>query len=132
MALLVKPETGDNLRCKGCPLSSNDSAAPTVGALGNKRHFVFRAPPGFAAAEFAAKIGIIDVDPAAERIVCITLGHGGHQLVLEHPCRGIVDPEQPLQGQSGQPGLGLADEVDRQKPNRQRQTGALEERPGGQ
>ena len=64
---------------------------------------------------------------AAEGVIRFALGHGFHELVLNEACSGIADAQITLQGRRGQARLGLADEVDRQEPNRQRQLGALEE-----
>ena len=52
--------------------------------------------------------------------------------MLEQSCGGVADAQQPFQGQGGQARLGLADQVNRQEPQSQRQLGAFEQRPGGQ
>ena len=67
----------------------------------NKRHLVFRTPPGFTAAEFAAEISVIDLNLTAECLIRFALGHGLHELVLNEPCCGITDPQIPLQSQRG-------------------------------
>ena len=94
-----------------------------------QKYLVFRAPPSFAATEFATEISVIDLNLAAEGVLRFAFGHGFHELVLNEPCRGITDPQIPLQSQRGHASLGLADKVDRQEPNSQRQLSALEKSP---
>jgi len=46
---------------------------------------------------------------------------------MHQPGAGIADAELSFQGQGRQAGFGLADQVDRQKPNGQRQVAALKD-----
>ena len=93
---------------------------------GEEGHLVLRSAPGGAVVEFAAEVGIVDLDGSAQHIVGFAFDHGLHQLMVNEPGGGITDPQVALQSQGREPGLGLADEVHRQKPHRQPQLGALE------
>ena len=53
-------------------------------------------------------------------IEIVALGHGAHDLVMHQPGRRVAHAEVALERQGRQPGLGLADQVDRQEPGRQR------------
>ena len=94
----------------------------------DKGHLVFRAAPGFAARELPTQVGIIDLNLTFERIGAVALAHRLHQLVLDEPGGRIADTDLAFQGQGGQSRLGLADQIDREKPNRQRQMSALKQR----
>jgi len=52
--------------------------------------------------------------------------------VVDEPGRRVAHPEVTHEGERRQPGLGLADEVDRQEPGGQRQLGALHQGAGDQ
>lgn len=108
-----------------CHFSVERMALGVQGDRRDKGHFILRAPSGFAAREFAAQIDIVHLDLTNERILGLALGHRLHQLVLNEPGGGIADAQLALQGEGGQTGFGLADQIDRQEPNRQRQMSAL-------
>ena len=98
----------------------------------DERHLVLRSVPRRAAGEFAAEIGIVDLDGATQSVVGLAFDHRLHQLVVDQPSGGVAHPQITLQGQRRESGLGLADQVDRQKPDRQRQLGALKHRANDQ
>ena len=50
-----------------------------------------------------------------------------HQLVVQHSGRGVAHAKLAVQRQAGQASLGLADQIDRQTPDRQRQLRALKQ-----
>lgn len=107
---------------------------PVVGERerGDERDLVLGSTTGLAAAALASKVGIIDLDLPFENIALFALGHGVHQLVLNQPRRRVTDAQLPLEGERGQPGLRLADQVDGQKPDRQAELCALKDRTGNQ
>jgi len=85
-----------------------------LGIQGNrrdKRDLVFGAPAGFAADPFAAQIGVVHPHLTAQGVLGIALGHRLHDLVLNQPGGGVAHAELALQGQGGQPCLGLTDQV---------------------
>ena len=92
----------------------------------DKRHFVLRAPTDLAATAFAAQIGVIDLDCTFKHIAIFALGHDLHEFVVDQPRRRVAHPQLSLQCKGRQSGLGLADQIDRQEPDRQRQLGTLE------
>lgn len=61
-----------------------------------------------------------------------TREHGRHQLVVHQPSRRVAHANVALELQRCHPCLGLTDQVDGQKPLRQRQLGAVKQRSGGQ
>ncbi len=87
----------------------------------NKSNFVFRTPPGLAASAFAPQIRIVNLDFATERVAGLPRGHGLHQLVVHQPGCGIAHAQLAFERERRHAGFGLTDEVDRQKPGRQRQ-----------
>jgi len=100
-----EPRDGDHLGVEGMP----------CGLQGNRRdkgYLVFGAPAGFAAHPFAAQIGVVDQYLAAQGVPGIALGHRLHALVLNPLGRGVAHAELALQGQGGQPRLGLTDQID--------------------
>lgn len=96
----------------------------------HERNLVLRAAPGLAAAAFAAEVRIIDLNLSFEHIALFALGHRQHQFVVNEPCGRVAHAEMPLQRQRRQASLGLADQVDRHEPYRQRQLCALKHRAG--
>jgi len=99
---------------------------------GHERHLVLRSAPGLAAAALAAQVGIVDLHLTVEGVARLALHHRLHHLVVDEPGCRVAHPEVTLEGQRRQPGLGLADEVDRQEPGGQRQLGALHQGVGDQ
>lgn len=59
--------------------------------------------------------------------MCFTLRHGLHQFVVYQPSRRVAHAQLALEGQRRQTRLGLTDEVNGQKPCRQRQFGRLKD-----
>ena len=91
----------------------------------DKGHLVFKATSDLATTALAPQISIVDLDFSTERVAGLTLSHGLHQFVVYQPSSRVAHAELAFEGQSRQAGLGLADEVDRQKPRLQRQLGRL-------
>lgn len=60
------------------------------------------------------------------------LGHRLHQFVVDRPGSGVAHPQVAHERERRQPGLGLTDEVDREKPHCQEQFGALHHGAGDQ
>ena len=95
------------------------------GDSGHERHLVLGAPSGFAAGALAAEVGIVKLHDAAELMGVVLRGHGAIDLLMQEPGGVVALTQLALQGQRRQPGLGLADEVDREEPGAQRQLGVL-------
>lgn len=62
----------------------------------------------------------------------VNLLHGAVDLVVQQPGGGIAHAQVSLESQGRDAGLGLTDEVDGQKPGRQRQLGVLHQGASGQ
>ena len=92
---------------------------------GDERHLVLRAAPGLATSALATEVGIVELDGPAQAVGVLALGHGAVDLLVQQPGRGVAHPELALERQGRQPGLGLADQIDRQEPGRKRQLGVL-------
>ena len=82
-------------------------------------HFVLGATSGLAAAALAAQVGIIDLDRPLQHMAVFPFGHRLHQFVMDQPCGRVTHSQLSLQCQRRQPGLGLADEVNREEPGAQ-------------
>ena len=93
---------------------------------GDERDLVFRSATGLAARMLTAQIGVVGLHMALQRVDLLAFGHGLHQLMMDAPGSGVADAQLPLQGERGQARLGLADQIDSQEPDRQRQVSALE------
>ena len=84
------------------------------------------------AGHLTAEVGIVDLDPVAERDLPATLEHHLHQLVL-HPPGGVVfDPEVARELQRRQALLALGEREDGEEPLGQREFRAVEDGSGGQ
>jgi len=92
---------------------------------GDKSHLVLRATPDLPSSALAAQISVVHLDFATEHVAGFTLRHGLHQLVMHQPGCGIAHAQLAFERECRQTGFGLTDEVDRQKPCRQRQLGRL-------
>lgn len=92
---------------------------------GDEWHLVLRATPSLAARSLTAEVSIVELDGPAQAVDVLALGHGAVDLLVQQPGSGIAHPELALKRQGRQPGLGLADRVDRQELGRQRQLGVL-------
>ena len=92
-------------------------------------HLVLRAPAGLATGTLATQVGVVDTHITREGALLLTLAHGLHQLVVQQPGGPPGDTHLAPQRQCGNLGLRLGDQVDRQEPLRQGQSGVLHERP---
>jgi hypothetical protein len=90
-------------------------------------YLVLRTATGGAVREFAAQVGGVDLDVAHEGAGAVALDHRLYQFVLDQPSGRVADAQRTFQREGGQSGLGLADQIDRQKPHGQSQMGALEQ-----
>ena len=127
MAFKVNPATGVSLT----PYADR----AIIFGQGNGRHegnLVLRTTSDLAARALAAEVRVIDLNFAFEEIAIFPIGHGLHQLVLHQPRRRVTHSQLAPERQCRQSRLGLADQVDRQKPGCQRQFGSLEKRTGNQ
>lgn len=88
--------------------------------------------PWRAAGALAAQVGVVDLHHAAQPAVGLVLRHGLHQLVFQAPGAAVAHAQVPAQLQHGDGVLALAEQVQRQEPNRQRQLAGREQRAGAQ
>ena len=81
---------------------------------------------------FAAQIGVINLDAAAEPLTFVVIVHDLQHLLFELPGRVISDTEIPRQLQCRKAALALGQQVDGQEPGGQRQMLGMKDSPGGQ
>ena len=94
---------------------------------GDKGRLAGRATTALAAASLATEIGVVELDPPAERVLAVALHHHLHQLVSDPP-RGVVgDTQMAVQLHRRDPFLVLGHEVDGLKPHRQGQLSGVED-----
>ncbi len=93
---------------------------------------VFRTSPGLAPRAFPTEVGVIELHRTAEQASSFLARHGAVDLVVQQPGGGIAHAQVSLESQGRDAGLGLTDEVDGQKPGRQRQLGVLHQGASGQ
>ena len=98
---------------------------------GDKGRLAGRATTALAAASLAPEIGVIELDPPAERVLAVALHHHLHQLVAHAPRRVVGDPQMAVQLHRRDAFLVLGHEVDGLKPHRQGQLGGVEDGAGG-
>ena len=97
---------------------------------GHERDLVLRAATDLAATALAAEVGVIHQHLATENIAFLSVCHGPHQFVVDKPGGGVAHAQLSFERQRRQARLGLADEVDGEKPGRQRKLRALKHRAG--
>jgi len=84
------------------------------------------------AGHLTTEVGIVDLNPVAERVLPTTLQHHLHQFVLHSPGGVVFDPKVPRQLERRDALLVLGEQIDREKPFRQCQLRAMEHGPSGQ
>ena len=94
---------------------------------GDKGRLAGRATTAFAPTSLATEIGVIELDPPAERVLAVALHHHLHQLVSDAPRRVVGDAQMAVQLHRRDPFLVLGHEVDGLKPHRQGQLGGVED-----
>src|SRR5664280_456316 len=93
----------------------------------HKWHFVLGTTTGLAAGQFTTEVSVIHLDITTQLVLSIPFDHRLHQLLLYQPSRGVAHAQLPFKIKCRQAGLGLADQINGQEPNAQRQVGALEQ-----
>ena len=88
---------GRELGAQGVPLVAERDGR-------HERSIVLRAAADFAAAAFAAKVGVIDLKLTFKHIAILPLRHRLHQLVVDEPCGGVAHAQLPLERQRRQAG----------------------------
>ena len=79
---------------------------------GDKGRLAGRAATALAPTSLATEIGVVELDPPAERVLAVALHHHLHQLVSDAP-RGVVgDAQMAVQLHRRDPFLVLGHEVD--------------------
>src|ERR1017187_1041395 len=97
---------------------------------GDEWHLVLRTASNLTAATLTTKVSIVDLNLTIKDITRFSRHHCLHQLMVNEPCGRVAHSQMPHQCQRGQACLGLADQVDRQEPHRQREFRTLEYRTG--
>ena len=83
--------------------------------------------PALAPTSLATEIGVVELDPPAERVLAVALHHHLHQLVSDAP-RGVVgDAQMAVQLHRRDPFLVLGHEVDGLEPHREGQLGGVKD-----
>jgi len=83
---------------------------------GHERHLVLGAASGIAAGALATEVGIVELHNAAELMGALWPGHGKVELLMHKPSGRVSHSHLVLEGQRRQPGLDLANNVDREEP----------------
>lgn len=105
---------------------------PFVGLHGgDERRFRQCTTAAFAAPALSAPIGIVELDEPAQGLGVVTFLHGLQQLVFQSPGRVVANAELALEFQCRHAALGLGQQIDGEKPGRQRQLGVGEEGAAG-
>jgi hypothetical protein len=73
------------------------------------------------------RVSIIHLDITTQLVLSIPFDHRLHQLLLYQPNRGVAHAQLLFKIEYRQAGLGLADQINCQESNAQRQVGALEQ-----
>ena len=131
--VLARP-IGDGLRGEAGNLVDLDEHWTAIVAGGHgchDGHLVGRSAPA-RAGFLATEVGVIELNQAAERGLAVMRAHRGHQLLMDQPGGAVRGADLAHERQGRQPGLGLADQVDRQNPDAQGQIGAVEQGARGQ
>ena len=91
---------------------------------------------GSTAAAFAgpvpAQVDVVHLDPAIQASGVLAPGHHRHDLLLQAPGVGLLDPEPAPELDRADPVLGGRDQPHGQEPRRQRQLGGVEDGTGGE
>ena len=94
---------------------------------GHKRRLCRCATTALGPTSFATEVGIIELDPAGERKLSVSLHHHLHQLVSHAPRRVVGDAQMAVQLHRRDPFLVLGHEVDGLEPHGERQFGGTED-----
>ena len=78
--------------------------------------------------EFSAEVGVIDLDLSPQQVGLLPLSHCPQDLVVQQPGRVVFHAQVAAELQRGDPGFGLADQVEGQEPSCERQLGGLHDR----
>ncbi len=85
----------------------------------NESNLVLQDAPELSTSPLTAEVGITNLDFAFNPIANCTIGDYLPQLVLNQPSGWVTQAQLAIQCQGRQSRLGLADQVNRQKKNRQ-------------
>lgn len=91
---------------------------------------VLRSATCLAAREFSAEVGIIDLDLSPQQVGLLTISHRPQNLVVQQPGRVVFDAQVAAELQRGDPGFGLADQIEGQEPGGEWQFCGLHDRAG--
>ena len=125
----------DRIECEGgdgAELQVQRSAVGVQRHSGDVWHLVLRASSNLAACALATKLPVVELDAAVQVIAVVELRHGGDDPLMHQRCGWVAHADLAFERQRRQTRLGQADEIDRQKPDRQRQLGAVEQAARGE
>lgn len=91
-----------------------------------ERGFFLRSSTACAAADLAARVGVIDLNVLLKRMVLFASGHRVHQLMTDELGDGVIRLQLLFEFERRQPDRSLPDEIDRQEPSRQGRLGVLD------
>ena len=91
---------------------------------------VLRSATCLAAREFSAEVGIIDLDLSPQQVGLLPISHRPQNLVVQQPGRVVFDAQVAAELQRGDPGFGLADQIEGQEPGGEWQFCGLHDRAG--
>ncbi len=92
---------------------------------GHERDFVGRAAAGLAALHLAAEVGVVNLYPAGELALLLSIDHHLHDLVLKQPGAGVGHAQVAFALQRRHVVLGLCHQVHGEEPGGQRQLAGL-------
>lgn len=81
-----------------------------------------------ATCEFSAEVGVSDLDLSPQQVGLLLISHRPQNLVVQQPGRDVFNAKVATELQREDPSLGLADQIEGQKPGGQRQFGGLYDR----
>ena len=96
----------------------------------NDGDLVLRSPTCLAAREFSAEVGVIDLDLSPQQVGLLPISHRPQNLVVQQPGRVVFDAQVAAELQRGDPGFGLADQIEGQEPGGEWQFCGLHDRAG--
>lgn len=92
--------------------------------------FVLRYTTCLAARPLSAKVGVIDLDLAPQQVGLLTISHRPQNLVVPQPSRVVLHAQVATKLQRGDPGFGLAAQIEGQEPGGEWQFCDLHDRAG--
>ena len=99
---------------------------------GHEGNLVLRTPIGLVSGSLSTEVDVVQLHGTAEQPGRLLAGHGVVELVVQQPSRGVAHAQVSLERQGRDACLSLADVVDGQEPDGQRQFGVFHQGASGQ